>query len=164
MNNVTHNKPSPCPACGGVRAHGRPYCAPCRNAYIRAQRIMGKREHLDGNTAVIKRRKDAKTEALALKGGKCNRCGWTTDNPLHFGVFHFHHPERDRTLRNMGFGQRGAAAWIKEIERCELLCSNCHIMEHAAEPGNRPGRPKKPIDQRTQYWLDRMQAPPLKLN
>jgi hypothetical protein len=150
-----HNNPSPCPNCAGPRAHGQAYCKPCRAAYLRARRLLGLHQY-DGNAITTKRRKDAKEQALAAKGNRCNRCGWTTDNPLHYGVYHFHHPERDRTIRTIGFGGRNMAKVLKELERCELLCSNCHVIEHAGEPGNKPGRPRKAIDALTKGWIDRM--------
>ena len=131
-------------------------CKPCKAAYHRARRLLGLQKY-DNNKAAKGRRLDAKEQAIAALGGKCNRCGWTPEGPHQFPVMHFHHPERDRSWANIGFGTRSAEAIVKELERCELLCCRCHVMEHCEDVKVRPGRPRKPIDEATQRWIDKLE-------
>jgi predicted HNH restriction endonuclease len=66
-------------------------------------------------------------KAVQLLGGKCNRCGWTGN----LAAFEFHH--KDPEEKEFEMGNMANKAWdvLKiEIEKCELLCSNCHRIEH----------------------------------
>lgn len=72
------------------------------------------------------RRHRTKQAAVKLLGSKCVKCGWS-GNIL---AFEFHH------LRDKEFNVSGASnkSWVvlrKEVEKCELLCSNCHRIEHS---------------------------------
>jgi hypothetical protein len=64
-------------------------------------------------------------------GGRCVRCGWTPLLPSEYAVFDFHHlggkDEAVANLINAPWGQLTA-----EAAKCELLCANCHRLEHAA--------------------------------
>lgn len=80
------------------------------------------------------RRYRSKVLAIDLKGGVCNRCGWSGN----IAAFEFHHmesEEKDFTISNVA-----NRAWeIIEIElnKCELLCSNCHRIEHSNNEGDK---------------------------
>ena len=58
---------------------------------------------------------------------KCNRCGYSDYRALEF-----HHPNDDKD----GFEPCQIArnrSWnnvLKELDKCEVLCSNCHRIEH----------------------------------
>ena len=70
---------------------------------------------------------DMKKRAIAYKGGKCEDCGLS----WHYAVYHFHHLDPKLKDKNMG-GMR-TCGWIrikKEIDKCVLLCSNCHVLRH----------------------------------
>ena len=72
------------------------------------------------------RRYRNKTEAVKIKGGKCARCGWS--GPI--AGFSFHHT-RDKEFE---IADAANIAWAKlriELEKCELLCLNCHSIEHS---------------------------------
>lgn len=63
---------------------------------------------------------------------KCNRCGYTNI----FGSLDFHHKnpaEKEFALSNadktMSF-DRFMAEVAPEIDKCEILCPNCHRLEH----------------------------------
>jgi hypothetical protein len=72
---------------------------------------------------------------IEYKGGKCENCNLKIED-CHYSVFDFHHlnpKEKDISFR-------GVKSWhwdrIKaEIDKCKLLCSNCHRMEHASING-----------------------------
>lgn len=74
------------------------------------------------------RRYRMKTEAIRLKGGKCIKCEWTGN----IAAFQFHH--RDPTKKDFTISQSPKVSWEKywnEIEKCDLLCANCHATIHA---------------------------------
>lgn len=73
-------------------------------------------------------RKAVKKRLVELRGGKCERCGY--DKSLR--ALQFHH--RDETQKSFGLSQSDSIrSWeecLKEIEKCDLLCANCHAEEH----------------------------------
>ena len=79
--------------------------------------------------AVIKRRHRIKTLALEYKGKKCENCGY---NKSHWAL-QFHH--KDAKQKDFGIGYKGyARAWTKvqkELDKCVLVCANCHHEIHA---------------------------------
>jgi hypothetical protein len=88
--------------------------------------------------AVQKRRKVVRQKALAHKGNKCELCGYDRCPE----ALEFHHPFDD--TKEFGVSSRGyTRSWEKvreEIDKCVLLCANCHREVHAgkaAPPGNR---------------------------
>lgn len=73
------------------------------------------------------RRFRTKAAAVKYKGGCCNRCGWI--GPI--AAFEFHHTNDDKEF---GIGSAANKSWSvikKEVDKCELLCSNCHRIEHS---------------------------------
>ncbi|HWQ60496.1 MAG TPA: hypothetical protein VN420_05140 [Candidatus Fimivivens sp.] len=77
--------------------------------------------------AVAKRRKAMRLRAIGYKGGKCSRCGY--DRCL--GALEFHHTDgrKDFSISQDGL-TRSWARIEKEIEKCVLMCANCHREEH----------------------------------
>lgn len=78
--------------------------------------------------AVTKRRQDLKLKALLYKGNKCLICGYNKC----ISALEFHH--RDPKEKDFHLGQDGhSRSWErikKEIDKCDLLCANCHREEH----------------------------------
>jgi hypothetical protein len=75
-----------------------------------------------------------KVELIKLKGGKCEKC------PIEYNgknacIFQFHH--RDPATKKFGLNVNAMGkAWetiLKELDKCCMLCSNCHSSEHSAE-------------------------------
>ena len=79
--------------------------------------------------AVANRRRALKEKAIEHKGGKCQICGYKKCA----AALVFHH--FDASQKEFGLSQRGLArSWgkiQKELEKCILLCSNCHAEVHA---------------------------------
>ena len=74
------------------------------------------------------RRYLAKSAAVQYLGGKCQRCGWEGALP----AYEFHH--LDPNSKVFAIGNVANRKWelIKqELDKCELLCSNCHRIEHS---------------------------------
>jgi predicted HNH restriction endonuclease len=77
---------------------------------------------------VSKYRANQKLKAIEHKGGKCERCGYNTC----VSALHFHH--LDPTTKEFNLGLKGRTfKWseiVKEIDKCQLLCANCHAEVH----------------------------------
>lgn len=80
------------------------------------------------NSCIVNQRRFAlKIRAVEYKGGRCSRCGYDRCLP----AIHFHH--RDPTQKDFSLGGRHTISWIRikeELDKCEILCSNCHTEVH----------------------------------
>lgn len=73
-------------------------------------------------------RHKVKQRAVTLKGGKCIVCGY--DKCIE--ALHFHH--RDPLQKEFQISSPNFNKWddvVNELEKCDLLCSNCHAELHA---------------------------------
>lgn len=81
--------------------------------------------------AVQRRRDKLKILAVNYKGGKCSKCGY--DECM--GALEFHH--LDPSKKDFGLSVRGITrSWDKikkELDKCILVCANCHREIHYAE-------------------------------
>lgn len=79
--------------------------------------------------AVQKRRTLIKNKAIQYKGGKCSICGYNK----YVGALEFHHLNPNK--KDFGIGQKGCTrSWEKvkeELDKCILVCANCHREIHA---------------------------------
>lgn len=79
--------------------------------------------------AVDKRRKMIKAMAITYKGNKCVFCHYDRCT----GALEFHH--LDPKEKDFGLGANGLTrSWErtqKELDKCILVCSNCHKEIHA---------------------------------
>ena len=74
-----------------------------------------------------------KKKAIEYKGGCCQRCGYTSD---FLSVFDFHHS--DPSVKEVGIGvlvqkYRKFDDLKPELDKCELVCANCHRIIHETE-------------------------------
>lgn len=82
-----------------------------------AARLVARRKR---NRAFVKQYKEDKS---------CTKCG--ESNPL---CFHFHHPNNDKDASiNHGMCNWGLDRLKKELEKCDVLCGNCHRILHYKE-------------------------------
>jgi hypothetical protein len=75
-------------------------------------------------------RRDKKARAVELMGGVCFEC--ERDGP--YRLFEFHHIDADTKV--FGISQHGISSrtWqqiVAELEKCVMLCANCHREVHA---------------------------------
>ena len=78
--------------------------------------------------SVTSRRKALKKMAIDYKGGKCSCCGY--DKCI--GALEFHHLDPTQKDFHLG-GKYQTASWDKirkELDKCVLLCANCHREVH----------------------------------
>lgn len=59
---------------------------------------------------------------------KCNRCG--ENHPACLEFHHSNPKEKEYTIGVIVYGTYSIETIMKEIKKCEVLCSNCHNKEH----------------------------------
>ena len=114
-----------CPACRQklplsafyARRDGKnttPYCKACTNAQA------------------LERQQKLKLQAVAYKGGLCELCGYSR----YVGALEFHH--RDPGAKDFRIAHVRFTTFEKlkpELDKCSLVCANCHRELHAKSRG-----------------------------
>ena len=91
--------------------------------FYNKMRIHCKVCHSRASYAIQKQRR---IDAIEYKGGKCEMCGYDK----YHGALQFHHKDpskKDPKAFRKTFKQE---TYFAEIDKCMLLCSNCHAEEH----------------------------------
>jgi hypothetical protein len=86
-----------------------PYCKSCNNKYT------------------VEKGRLNKKKAVELKGGKCENCGYNR----YIGALEFHHLDPTKKEITISRTIQSFERLKTELEKCSLLCSNCHREEHA---------------------------------
>ncbi len=79
------------------------------------------------------RRFRAKAAAIEYLGGKCQKCGWHGNQ----AALQFHH--KDSKEKDFTIGNVANKSWDSlklEMQKCILLCANCHAIEHSTKLGD----------------------------
>ena len=105
------------------------YCKSCEH-------IASRNHYLKNKEVYIKRAKTRKQELLKfireIRGElKCKQCN--EDRPA---ALDFHH--RDSSVKDYEIGYMASMGFskekiLKEMEKCDVLCSNCHRVLHSEE-------------------------------
>jgi hypothetical protein len=101
-------------------------CSQVYSARIQQNRSKSRNEYRRKN--IIER----KRKAVEYLGGACIRCGYNKS----LVALTFHH--RDRKEKENTIGALRERSWKKlkeELDKCDLLCFNCHMELHADESG-----------------------------
>ena len=127
--NIKKNKSQPetsrnlkrCPSCDTTK--------PLSEFYKRSTGKAGSWCKKCMTSQVVERQRRYKAEAAAYKGGCCQSCGFDK----YLGALEFHHV--DPTTKNgdiVRFSKGLQEPTVKaELDKCVLLCANCHRMAHA---------------------------------
>lgn len=74
-----------------------------------------------------KRADKRKKHFISLKGGKCAVCGYGKN----YAALCFHHlHDKSFPLDSRNMGNRSMDSLVKEVDKCQLLCLNCHMEHH----------------------------------
>ena len=79
--------------------------------------------------AVSRRRRLLKVKAIEYKGGECSKCGYNKC----VDALEFHH--LNPSQKDFGIGSGSTKSWEKikkELDKCILVCSNCHKEIHSS--------------------------------
>ena len=71
-----------------------------------------------------------KIKFIAYKGGKCEKCGY--DKPIP-SAYDFHHRDPKMKDFQIGGSTLGFERIKAEVDKCDLVCKNCHAEIHDAD-------------------------------
>ena len=78
--------------------------------------------------AVSEFRRNCKLKLIEYKGGKCSVCGYNKQIP---GAYDFHHLDPNEKDFGIGEGRTRSFESLKaEVDKCILVCRNCHAEIH----------------------------------
>jgi len=109
---------------GGPRAYGE------RRRKTREYKIYQKKWREEHPNHMTKRCREMKQKAIEYKGGKCLSCDIKFDG-TNACIFDFHH--KDASKKDISIGRVITRKWEKvkpELDKTEMLCSNCHRLKH----------------------------------
>ena len=72
---------------------------------------------------------DRKKQLVDSKGGCCEICGYKKN----YSALQFHHLDPSQKEKNLDSRKISNSTWewcLKEAEKCQLLCANCHAEIH----------------------------------
>lgn len=101
-------------------------CFICHKDYV-LNRSKGHNKIRCGSCDVASRRNQMKQRALEYLGGKCIKCGYNKCP----AALHFHH--RIAQTKSFTIGGAYNRSWEslrRELNKCDILCSNCHAELH----------------------------------
>lgn len=78
------------------------------------------------NEETILRQQKLKIQAVEYKGGKCEKCGYNN----YIGALQFHHINPKEKDFNISRTNKSFDNIKTELDKCMLLCANCHAEEH----------------------------------
>lgn len=124
------NKSSPrrkktktCKVCKCLIKCDRTFCSP--NCYKKGRKKRAVK-YLTGYEKVKSFRKKLKKQAVDYKGGKCMICGYNKC----IKALEFHHIDPNEKDFSLSSVSKCFETIKKELDKCILLCANCHREEH----------------------------------
>ena len=95
--------------------------------YINEDEIINKKEKkISKSKAVIDFRRRVKSKLVEYKGGSCVSCGYNKS----IQALQFHHTNPDEKDFSISGKSYSFEKMKIEVDKCVLLCSNCHIELH----------------------------------
>ena len=109
---------SNCIICGDpLRGRQRKYCS-----------ITCKNKALQSYPAQKRRGLTRKLQLVKTLGGRCSICGY--DQNISALTFHHTDPNKEFKLDMRSLSNRTLKAVLTEVEKCILVCQNCHAELH----------------------------------
>lgn len=107
-------------------------CRDCRNDYHRKHRRETKTDETRAKDNAKSKQKyqEAKRVFVEYKGGKCEHCGVVYDY-TNSCIFDFHHIDPSTKEYEIGKRSLNFEKTKPELDKCILLCSNCHRKIHS---------------------------------
>lgn len=105
-------------------SHGyQSYCLICNSEYKKSYYKQNKKKIIDKNKK--KKLENRETFYRIKEDLKCSKCGYNKNS----SALHFHHIDpknKTDSITNMIKEGMSHESIINEIEKCEVLCANCH--------------------------------------
>jgi hypothetical protein len=79
-------------------------------------------------TRMYEKRKENKIKAVEYLGGFCKRCGLKSEI---MAIYDFHHVDTTKEKRISKILNKSWNRIKKELDKCKLVCSNCHRIIHS---------------------------------
>ena len=92
------------------------YCKQCNHP------LPSRRRNVCNSCHVRNYRQNVKKKLIEYKGGKCQICGYNKC----VSSLTFHHKDPTQKEFNISGKSMSFKKLLKEVDKCELLCSNCH--------------------------------------
>jgi hypothetical protein len=108
------------------------YCRPCRSVYGREHYLANRQHYIDQAKIVRQKQALERTRWLLayFEEHPCTDCG--VRDPL---VLEFDHLRNKAFNIGEGFAERVWKTILEEIEKCEVVCANCHRRRTALRRG-----------------------------
>ena len=113
----------------GKKGVVKPYlCKTCNETnpdnFYGGQKIQCKSCHIKSTHQT---QKDVRMQAIKHKGGCCEKCGYNN----YTGALQFHHKDPTKKDPKAFRRTKNLQVFLEEVDKCALLCANCHAEEHA---------------------------------
>jgi hypothetical protein len=108
-----------CNLCKKTKNISEYYLKPNGYTYERCKKCL--------NSKRVQHFRDNKCKAVEYKGGKCEHCGYDKCN----SALEFHHKDpNEKDISLAKYRKVGIESFKPELDKCILLCANCHREEH----------------------------------
>jgi len=108
-----------CKTCGSILSTKWTYCSEnCRPKKLPRRTSNPK--------SVTSWRKRTKIKLVEYKGGSCERCGYNKS----VAALQFHHRDPAQKEIRIGGSTKSFESLRTEVDKCDLVCSNCHAEIH----------------------------------
>lgn len=100
--------------------NSKKYCTKC------GKNFKWTKNNVCSTCRAFERRRKHRLKAIEYAGGKCKKCGCDDSDVL---TFHHKNPK----IKKFTLCTHWQHAWntlVKEINKCDLLCANCHMKLH----------------------------------
>ena len=122
---LTQQEPRKCLLCGAEfipNHYTRKYCFTCIPQGLTPADVLRRKKRL------------IKAKLIEYKGGKCQECGYNKCQ----GALQFHHRnplEKEFNLSHININETTFSMdkLYAEVDKCDLLCANCHFEKHYKE-------------------------------
>ena len=116
---------------------GHSYCRPCQKEYSA--------EHYKANRSKIRAKQKERTDGLIkfLSDWKsargCSECGYNA-HPVALAFHHVDESKKSFSLSKVSRSRIGLDKVKAEVEKCIILCANCHRIHHNRERSDVTGK------------------------
>lgn len=111
------------------------YKTKCDECFLLDLRASRKQNRKTVSASVTKQRRNRKNKCIDLLGGKCIKCGYCKSTR----ALTFHHLDPSKKIADISkmISLNSWKSVVQELEKCILLCFNCHMEEEEKNESQR---------------------------